>query len=317
MPSYVSNRAVVDWNLLDVATPVNRTHTLARGLLHWWLCAPGYLGGLVWRDLAPNGTLKSDGVVTNTTAQLFWNRSSATPVAPHRGGYWSAKGDDAGYTTVAALTDWYSNGTTAFTFAAWWRRAVVSSDSVVLGQGGTTPTHANLLVWRDGLCYFLFPANSQGGGNDCYPYFTSNDTNWHNTVYVYDGTQTGNANRFRCWYDGQQQTMTFTGAGFDPIPAQINFTPTGNFEILRRVEVTTETYDGYINDIAIWSRPLPESEVVLWYYSSLRSHPELLRRLRPYRQRSASAAVATDPALLHYNAPPNQLRWWRPQPIPM
>jgi hypothetical protein len=289
MPAAVSTRVATDWQLLDVASPVTTTHPLARGLVHWWLCAPGYLGGLVWRDLAPNGTRKSDLTVTNVTAELFWNRSSTTPVAPHRGGHWATKGNDAGYGTTPVFLDWYTNGTTAFTFACWFRRAVVSTDSIAVGQGSTTLTHAELLLWNDGLCYFLFPANAQGGNADCYPYFTSNDTNWHQITYIYDGSQTGNANRLICWMDGQQQTLTFTGPGFDPIPAQINFTPTGNFEVHRRVENTAETYDGYVNDLAIWNRPLTQAEAHAWYHSSLQAHPQLLRRLRPYRRRSETA----------------------------
>ena len=292
MSSFCRHQRRTDWNLLNTASPINTTHPLARGLLHWWLCAPGLLGGLVWRDIGLS-TLRRDGTITTVTAVLFWNRSSSTPVAPHRGGYWSTKGNDAGYSSHGTLTDFYSNGTTAFTFACWWRRAVISSDSVAIGQGNTSQTHAEFLVWNDGIVYFLFPANGQGGNADCYPYYSQNDTNWHCSVYIYDGSQTGNANRFVCYMDGVQQTLTFTGLNSDPIPAQINFTPTGNFEIHRRVENTAETYDGYVNDCAIWNRPLTQAEAQLWYHSSLTGHPDLLRRFGTRRSVVISGATRT------------------------
>ena len=49
--------------------------------------------------------------------------------------------------------------------------------------------------------------------------YPSTDT-WYHTVWVYDGTQTGNANRLKCYVNGTQQTLSFFGT----IPASITST---------------------------------------------------------------------------------------------
>ena len=54
-------------------------------------------------------------------------------------------------------------------------------------------------------------------------------TGWHVTALRFDGTQTGNANRFKAWYDGTLESLTFTGTvgTATTAPANITITATG------------------------------------------------------------------------------------------
>jgi hypothetical protein len=90
------------------------------------------------------------------------------------------------------------------------------------------------------------------------PFFTP-DTSWHNAVLVFDGTQTGDANRLKGYLDGVQISGTANLQG--SIPATTT-TTAGTFK-----NDTGE--NGMIDDIRIYNRPLTASEVLAIYNAGL------------------------------------------------
>lgn len=73
---------------------------------------------------------------------------------------------------------------------------------------------------------------------------------WYNVIFLYDGTQTGNANRLKCIINGVQQTLSFTGT----IPAAIT-NGTGVFEI-GHMDIGTEYFNGLETEIYLWNLTL-------------------------------------------------------------
>lgn len=68
---------------------------------------------------------------------------------------------------------------------------------------------------------------------------------------VFDGTQTGNANRFKVWLNGVQKTLTFTGT----MPATTTSTSGSSIGYS-----AAATWRGAINNVLIYNRALSDSE---------------------------------------------------------
>ena len=82
------------------------------------------------------------------------------------------------------------------------------------------------------------------------------DTSFHHVVMRFDGTETGNANRFKVRVDAVDQTLTFTGTvGTTTSPTASTFyggvDSTGN----------TNYWDGDIGELMFWTRALSAGEI--------------------------------------------------------
>lgn len=89
---------------------------------------------------------------------------------------------------------------------------------------------------------------------------TNDTTKFHIYGLVYDGTQTGNANRLQFRYDKALKTLTYTGT-IGANTGSINYFFFGGNN--RSVGATAGTYmSGYIGEVMIWTRALTASEQV-------------------------------------------------------
>lgn len=71
---------------------------------------------------------------------------------------------------------------------------------------GSTHANGGDYSWGRNLAvreYNVAGASATGGN--------ASATGWHVTALRFDGTQTGNDNRFQAWYDGTKETLTWTG----------------------------------------------------------------------------------------------------------
>ena len=92
---------------------------------------------------------------------------------------------------------------------------------------------------------------------------TNDTTKFHSYGIVYDGNQTGNANRLRLIYDGTQQSLTFTGT----IPANTGaenymFFGGDNRSGGSGGALGGTFMDGYIGEVMIWTRALTSAELI-------------------------------------------------------
>lgn len=93
---------------------------------------------------------------------------------------------------------------------------------------------------------------------------TNDTTKFHIYGFVFDGSQTGNANRVKFRYERAEKTLTFTGT----IPASTGtasdyFYFGGNNRSGVAGGALSNTFmDGYIGEVLIWTRTLSSSEIV-------------------------------------------------------
>lgn len=150
------------------------------------------------------------------------------------------------------------NSANKFTITGWAKRSSTSSNYVELISKVTDANnYLAIELYNDGKLYLTIANGSVTYGDAG----TLNDTNWHYIALVYDGTQTGNANRLKGYVDGVEKTLTFTGT----IPSS---TPnlSGNVEI-GRVNIGGGFYSsGLIDQMMIFNYPLTQAQIS-WNYN--------------------------------------------------
>jgi len=147
-----------------------------------------------------------------------------------------------------------------------WMAALSGFTIFVLARPTSTPVTAFPLsvtdtstgIWWNGTNW----SAGVTAGNRGTVSLTNNTTKFHIYGMIFDGTQTGNANRLKLRYDRVDQTLTFTGT----IPAATGspayFYFGGNNRSGGAGGALAGTYmDGYIGEILIWTRTLNSSEI--------------------------------------------------------
>jgi len=162
----------------------------------------------------------------------------------------------------------------------WFQRTATSALSSFVGVGvaGSESNRFVIQPWSDGVVYVSM-------GQTVWGNFSSNDLLRHHLVAVFDGNQTGNANRLKCWLDGRPVTLSFTGTIPSNIgsPASIRFGQTYNVE--------SPFGSGRIFDYGIYARTLASQEIQI-----LARRPGIAFELAP-RRRSRASVLAS----LRYN----------------
>lgn len=78
---------------------------------------------------------------------------------------------------------------------------------------------------------------------------------WYHVALVYDGTQTGNANRLKLYVNGAAETVSFSGA----IAASLQ---NSSADLrLGRLGAVDQNWDGRMDEFGLWGRALSEDEV--------------------------------------------------------
>ncbi|SDG91418.1 LamG-like jellyroll fold domain-containing protein [Chitinophaga filiformis] len=113
-----------------------------------------------------------------------------------------------------------------------------------------------------------------GNGANSYGYTAANAVspgNWYHVAAVYDGTQTGDANRLKLYIDGVQQILSFSSS---PIPASTSNTNTAPF--MAGGEPSCCYLNGTIDEVRVWSTPLSAGTITAWKDKLLTScHPNV------------------------------------------
>jgi poly(3-hydroxybutyrate) depolymerase len=111
-----------------------------------------------------------------------------------------------------------------------------------------------------------------GNGANTYGYTAANAVspgNWYHVAAVYDGTQTGNANRLKLYIDGVQQTLSFSATA---IPASTSNTNAAPF--MAGGEPSCCYLNGTIDEVRVWNTALPAGTISAWKDKLLAScHP--------------------------------------------
>jgi predicted esterase len=113
-----------------------------------------------------------------------------------------------------------------------------------------------------------------GNGSNSYGYTAANAVSpgtWYHVAAVYDGTQTGDANRLKLYIDGVQQTLSFSASA---IPASTSTTNTAPF--MAGGEPSCCYLNGTIDEVRVWDTVLSSGTITAWKDKLLGScHPNI------------------------------------------
>lgn len=114
----------------------------------------------------------------------------------------------------------------------------------------------NMMSWQ---------INNGADGGSSFSFPTSTYGTWNQIIGVFDGTQTGNANRMIIYLNGVQQTLSF---GAWTVPAtSYNMAGFGQNIGMYDLGPTTSGYTGSLDDFRIYNRALSATEIQALYNS--------------------------------------------------
>ncbi len=171
-------------------------------------------------------------------------------------------GNDA-HVNVGDLT--YLNVVSQFTIAFWMNQDVLDQQDYIFDKRVDDNNRISIAPWNNGAMYFVF--NTGGGINGRILFYSTviSANSWHHVAVVFDGTQTGNANRLVVYVDSAPVALIFTGT----IPA---VTPDLSSEDAM-IGLDALSFDGKLFDFIICNAALSARQARNLYWRSL--HGEL------------------------------------------
>lgn len=225
---------------LDQAFALNRDSMQARGLEFWLPAVATGSAREVIRGYAP--TLSASGI--STEGDSLYGRG--------------LRSDGGGTTKVTYGNPTFTDGLGAATFAGWFTILSATMFGALWGKYSGA-TGLGFLVAQSSAAngILLSPADYVNGRGEVAS-VTTPGVPFH-LVALFDGSQTGNANRLQLWIDGQPKTLSFTGT----IPATLP-TNTLNITLFNDVPNTIPS-NTRAGDVRFYNRVLSPQEIFqLW-----------------------------------------------------
>jgi hypothetical protein len=144
-----------------------------------------------------------------------------------------------------------------FTMMAWMKRRTLSS-KVICYQGADLGSDVSFELWNDSNVYF-----EVGDGSNQYASIANTSIDWQYLTMVFDGTQTGNTNRLKCYINGVLLNVGYSGT----IPSTSGVS-NSVFSIGNSQGVGGNFSDGNIAQVSIYNRALSADEVQQNYNST-------------------------------------------------
>ena len=141
---------------------------------------------------------------------------------------------------------------------SFWAKPSSATSGVEVNQKHSGGDRIACTLTSDGYAYII----PQSVSNYGYAQWSQFAGNWIYVCFVFDGSQTGNANRAKIYINGRESSLTFVGT----IPSTTG-TNTGNLEFGRRGSELTYS-KGAIDDVRIYNRVLTAAEVQSIYRNS-------------------------------------------------
>ncbi len=227
------------------ATVVNK-NTLSTGLVsHWTFDGKDTWGGVL-RDRIGDHNAQLNNIASST----FYGAGIIG-----QAGYFDGSNDFATTSAHSVL-----NGVSTLTVAGWANLRTSTSRGSIFNRWTSATNWLNLQFWISNQVNVTvangttpFGTFSTGVGT------VPPRTQWNHYAMVFDGTQTGNANRLKAYVNGELVTLAFTGT----IPATAP-TMTNNDRIGYDTH-NSLSLDGAADDIRVYSRALSQEEVKALY----------------------------------------------------
>ena len=225
---------------------LSKTAGLASGLVgHWSFDGPD----TAWTSSTAGTT---DDLSGNSNTGTMTNMSrSASPVFGKLGQAFNFDGTDD-YVDAGDINA--IDGISQMTISTWFYRPS-SADTFALEKGPSSINRAGINVGSGNIWFNIANGENASG------YISCDNTGWFHSVLVFDGTQTGNANRLKGYVNGVAQTLNWWNS-YD-IPAT---TPSNSASFLVGRSVGNNIYaKGKIDDVRIYDRVLSSDEVADLY----------------------------------------------------
>jgi hypothetical protein len=172
-------------------------------------------------------------------------------------------GPAASYLSVAN-TD-IGSGVSQLTIAGWFRQSGTGPQILYSRYASTSGSNNRTEIFshRASLteAAFIVSSGSLSFGTASLPAAVDG---WRHYAMVFDGTQTGNANRLKGYINGVQQILTFT----DTIPSTTH-NSASRLYIGNQASESPTYRPGSIDEVAIWNRALSSNEVWQIYNTPL------------------------------------------------
>lgn len=163
---------------------------------------------------------------------------------------------------------------------------------------GWTTIMCKSISLNDRIMLHIGPSNNSvyvmvGNGSNSYGYTAANAVSpgtWYHVAAVFDGTQTGDANRLKLYINGVQQTLSFSATAIPATMSSINTAP-----FMAGGEPSCCYLNGNIDEIRVWSTALSASTINDWKDKLLDScHPDIANLVVYWPlDNNATPAVAT------------------------
>ena len=123
----------------------------------------------------------------------------------------------------------------------------------VFGSSKNANHRFAIYPYIDNITYWIANNGGNGFGTSAAPAGAA----WSHLAQVFDGTQTGNANRLKCYVNGIAQTLSFVGT--------VLSTSTANADVedirINYAQSTPEYGNGRYSEIGVWHEPLTAAEI--------------------------------------------------------
>lgn len=234
---------------VNLITPVNWQHPLNRGLEAWYLVMPGNNGGSKWVDITKHG---HDGTLTNMDTAKAWKGAS-------RPGGWGALDFDG--TSYIEVTSAKILPNTIGSISFWANPDTVGTavGAFVSINDGTADNRVSVYLGASGTKFLVFVKGGGVGANvweENDPGSILSNSKMQLITLTFDTV----ADDYNVYIDGSLKTADSTANAGNP--AGINQVNIGSFWD------ASVNYDGLLDDIRIWSRALPASEIKSLYNDS-------------------------------------------------
>lgn len=130
-------------------------------------------------------------------------------------------------------------------------------------SNGSWRMEVNSAVGGESRFYFTTSVSDAGVHYGVTPSGLIADATWAHLVWVYDGSQVGNAGRLKCWVNGSAQTLTFSGSSVpSSLPDDTTDLRLGNLFL---AGAPFFSFNGVLDDVGYWNRAITSTEVSLLY----------------------------------------------------
>jgi len=181
------------------------------------------------------------------------------------------------------ISDANDLSSTSISVGAWIKKDDLSGLESFISKASGAGSGEYYFIFGDGDLFFRVVDDSTGGYKG--KYFTYPDTNWHHIIATFNGTN------ISMYLDGVSQSLADSSSG--------SFTAMENTaqDVTLSYRGASYPYDGQIDEVLIYNRPLDASEVQALYKAGLTQHANANVSLQT---RTASSYNTSDEELISF-----------------